>query len=52
MRQRQPPTDPRLRALVAAGRRPARGRGVSRRDFLAGVLGTAGAAAVLAACGG
>ena len=52
MRPRPPLNDPRLRALVAAGRRPARGRDLSRRDFLAGVLGTAGAAALLAACSG
>ena len=50
MGRRPPLTDPRLRALVAATRRPARGRDLSRRDFLAGVLGTAGVAAALAAC--
>jgi spermidine/putrescine transport system substrate-binding protein len=51
MRHRPVPTDPRVRALVSAARRTARGGGPSRRDFLIGVLGTAGAAAALAACG-
>ncbi|GAA3812091.1 polyamine ABC transporter substrate-binding protein [Cellulomonas soli] len=48
--RRPPLTDPRVRALVAA----AGGRshtGPSRRTFLLGALGTAGAATLLAACG-
>jgi spermidine/putrescine transport system substrate-binding protein len=44
------PEDPMVRALVAASRR-ARGSAVSRRTFLTGVLGAAGAGAVLSACG-
>ncbi|MGN8246710.1 polyamine ABC transporter substrate-binding protein [Cellulomonas soli] len=47
--RRPPITDPRVRALVAAAGRPH--TGPSRRTFLLGALGTAGAAAVLAACG-
>ena len=47
--RRPPITDPRVRALVAAARAP-RGAGLSRRSFLVGALGAAGAAA-LAACG-
>jgi len=56
MPRRPAPADPRLRALVSAAARrpvgPAAGGGVSRREFLTGVLGAAGAAALLAACGG
>ena len=56
MSRRPAPADPRLRALVSAAARrpvgPAAGGGVSRREFLTGVLGAAGAAALLAACGG
>jgi spermidine/putrescine transport system substrate-binding protein len=44
------PEDPIVRALVARSR-AMRSRDMSRRSFLTGVLGAAGAAAVLAACG-
>jgi len=45
------PEDPAVRALVAQARRAATARQMSRRSFLTGVLGAAGAAGVLAACG-
>ena len=46
--RRPAPADPRVRALVAQ----ASHRGcMSRRSFLVGALGTAGAGALLAACG-
>ncbi|WP_315095940.1 spermidine/putrescine ABC transporter substrate-binding protein [uncultured Cellulomonas sp.] len=51
--RRPAPADPRVRALVAQAAhrgRPAPGN-LSRRSFLVAALGTAGAAAVLAACG-
>ena len=44
------PEDPMVRALVARSR-AMRSRDMSRRSFLTGVLGAAGAATVLAACG-
>ncbi|MGN8246706.1 ABC transporter substrate-binding protein [Cellulomonas soli] len=51
MSDRRPPlTDPRARALVQAAR-STRAPGVTRRNLLLGALGTAGAGAVLAACG-
>lgn len=46
--RRPAPADPRVRALVAQASH--RG-GMSRRSFLVGALGTAGAGALLAACG-
>jgi len=44
------PPDPRVRALVAQAAR-SRSAGLSRRQFLAGALGTVGTGALLAACG-
>ena len=49
-RRRPPITDPRVRELVRAARIP-RGGALSRRSFLLGTLGAAGAGALLAACG-
>ena len=45
--RRPAPADPRVRALVAQANRAQ----LSRRSFLIGALGTAGAGALLAACG-
>ena len=45
------PQDPRVRALIAQAARPRSTAGLSRRQFLAGALGTVGAGALLAACG-
>lgn len=45
--RRPAPADPRVRALVAQAQRA----NLSRRSFLIGALGTAGAGALLAACG-
>ena len=45
--RRPAPADPRVRALVAQANRAQ----LSRRSFLVGALGTAGAGALLAACG-
>ncbi|GAA3812049.1 polyamine ABC transporter substrate-binding protein [Cellulomonas soli] len=51
MSVRRPPlTDPRAQALVRAASR-SRSSGLTRRGLLLGALGTAGAGAVLAACG-
>ena len=51
--RRPAPTDPRVRALIAQALRAGHGRPAdpSRRSFLLGAAGAAGAAAVLAACG-
>ena len=49
--RRPAPADPRVRALVAQAANRGRSATVSRRSFLVAALGTAGAAAVLAACG-
>ncbi|WP_081680843.1 PotD/PotF family extracellular solute-binding protein [Cellulomonas sp. URHD0024] len=53
LRRRPVPTDPRVRALIAHATRRSRERStdLSRRSFLLGAAGTAGAAALLAACG-
>ncbi len=52
MSRRPPlPEDPAVRALIVEARRTANARQMSRRSFLTGVLGAAGAATVLAACG-
>ncbi len=49
--RRPAPTDPRVRALVAQAAHRGGSATLSRRSFLVAALGTAGAAAVLAACG-
>ncbi|WP_421733264.1 ABC transporter substrate-binding protein [Cellulomonas sp.] len=49
--RRPAPADPRVRALVAQASHRGRQANLSRRSFLVAALGTAGAAAVLAACG-
>ncbi|WP_231505282.1 PotD/PotF family extracellular solute-binding protein [Cellulomonas sp. URHE0023] len=53
MRRRPVPTDPRVRALLAHATHRGRERStdLSRRSFLLGTAGAAGAAALLAACG-